>query len=65
MKTLTTRMLFVARENAIRIATRNAEDYIRLNPEDAERRRQELAIELLGISNLYYRMLDEIKRNAG
>lgn len=65
MKKLTTQMLVAARENAIRIATRNADDYIRLNPTDADRRRRDLEIELLGINNLYYRMIDEIKRNAG
>ena len=65
MKKLTTQMLVAARENAIRIATNNADDYIRLNPTDAERRRRDLEIELLGINNLYYRMIDEIKRNAG
>ena len=55
-------MLSVAYENAIRIARKNCDDYIKYNPQDAKRRQRDLDIELCGINNLYYRMIDELER---
>ena len=55
-------MLSCAYENAIRIARKNCEDYIKYNPQDAKNRRYLLDIELCGINNLYYRMIDELDR---
>lgn len=55
-------MLACAYGNAIRIARKNCEDYIKLNPTDEKRRRHDLDIELCGINNLYYKMIDEIER---
>jgi predicted nucleic-acid-binding Zn-ribbon protein len=55
-------MLSVAYENAIRIACKNCEEYVNYNPQDAERRKHDLDIELCGINNLYYKMLSELER---
>ena len=55
-------MLSFAYDNAIRIARKNCDAYIAWNPDDAERRKRDLDIELCGINNLYYRMIDEIER---
>ena len=55
-------MLSVAFDNAVRIARKNCEDYIKYNPQDAKNRRYLLDIELCGINNLYYRMIDELDR---
>lgn len=55
-------MLSCAFENAARIARKNCEDYIKYNPQDEQRRRRDLDIELCGINNLYYRMIDELER---
>lgn len=54
--------LACAYDNASATAKRNAADYIRLNPQDESRRNDELMIELCGINNLYYKMLNEIER---
>lgn len=55
-------MLSVAFDNAAKVARKNCDDYIKYNPQDAERRRRNLDIELCGINNLYYRMVDELER---
>ena len=55
-------MLSFAYDNAIRIARKNCDAYIAWNPDDAERRKRDLDIELCGINNLYYRMIDELER---
>lgn len=55
-------MLSCAYENAIRIARKNCDDYIAYNPQDEKRRKRDLDIELCGINNLYYRVLDELDR---
>ena len=55
-------MLSVAYDNAIRIARKNCDAYIAWNPDDTERRKRDLDIELCGITNLYYRMIDELER---
>ena len=55
-------MLSCARDNAIRIARKNCDDYIKYNPQDAKRRQRDLDIEICGISNLYYKMIEEIER---
>ena len=53
-------MLSCAFQNALETAQKNSEAYIALNPGDAERRQRDLQIEILGINNLYFRMMDEI-----
>ena len=55
-------MLSCAFENAVSVARKNCEDYIKYNPQDEKRRRRDLDIELCGINNLYYRMIDELER---
>ena len=55
-------MLSCAFENAVSVARKNCEDYIKWNPQDEKRRRRDLAIELCGINDLYYKMLEEIER---
>ena len=55
-------MLSCAFENAICAARKNCDDYIRLNPQDSKRRQRDLDIEICGINNLYYKMLEEIER---
>lgn len=55
-------MLKCAYMNARIEAQRMADEFIKLNPEHAKRRNDELAIEILGIDNLYCRMFEEIKR---
>ena len=55
-------MLSDARDNAIRIARKNCDDYIKYNPQDEKRRKRDLDIEICGISNLYYKMIEEIER---
>lgn len=54
--------LACARDNAIRIARKNCDDYIKWNPQDKERRERDLDIEICGISNLYYKMIEEMER---
>lgn len=54
--------LVCAHDNAQATAQRIAAEYIRLNPQDEYSRNRDLAIELLGINNLYCKMLDEIER---
>lgn len=55
-------MLSCAHDNAIRIARKNCDDYIKYNPQDEKRRKRDLDIEICGISNLYYKMIEEIER---
>ena len=55
-------MLACAFDNAIASAKRNADFYIALNPDDAERRKRDLDLELCGIENIYHKMLTEIER---
>lgn len=55
-------ILVLARENANSIARKNADGYIKYNPQDKDRRNHDLQIEICGIDNLYYRILKEIER---
>lgn len=55
-------ILASSRENANSIAKKNADGYIKYNPQDKERRNRDLQIEICGIDNLYYRILKEIER---
>lgn len=54
-------ILYLANEKAVKIARKNADDYIKLNPYDSQRRTMLLNIELAGIANLYYQILEQIK----
>lgn len=55
-------MLACAFENAVNTARKNCDAFCAWNPGQEERRRHELDIELCGINNLYYRMIDELDR---
>lgn len=55
-------MLAAAFSNARATAERVSKSYIAFNPQDADRRNRDLDIELVGIENLYYKMLKEIER---
>lgn len=60
--------LAYAMDNSGQRAKKNSDDYIRLNPQDKERRERDLAIEQIGINNLYYeflRQLDAINNPYG
>lgn len=60
--------LAYAMDNSTQRARKNSADYIRLNPQDKERRERDLAIEQIGINNLYYefmRQLDAINNPCG
>ena len=50
-----------ARDNAEHIARKNAEDYIKWNPQDKDRRIKELQCELIGIHNMYYRAVEQFE----
>lgn len=58
------RALAYAADNARATARRNAEAYIAWNPQDEERRKRDLDIEMLGIDNLYYKMLQQLQREV-
>lgn len=55
-------ILALAFENANHIAEKNCDGYIAYNPQDKDRRTNDLQIEKIGINNLYYRILSEIER---
>lgn len=55
-------ILALSRENAYSIARKNADGYIKYNPQDKDRRNYDLQIEICGVDNLYYRILKEIER---
>lgn len=52
-----------AMDNSRQRAQKNADDYIRLNPQDKERRQRDLAIEQIGINNLYYEVLRQLEES--
>ena len=56
-------MLYRAKERACRIARKNADDYIKLNPGEKQRRNRDLMVEIAGIDNLYHTMLEEIRNS--
>lgn len=55
------RGLMYAHDNAVNIARKNAEGYIALNPGDEQRTRRDLAIEICGINNMYYCMVEQLE----
>ena len=57
------RALAYASDNSRQRARKNSEDYIRLNPQDKERRTRDLAIEQVGIDNLYYEFLRQLEQS--
>ena len=57
------RALAYASDNSRQRARQNSEDYIRLNPQDKERRTRDLAIEQIGINNLYYEFLRQLEES--
>lgn len=57
------RALAYAMDNSRQRAQKNADDYIRLNPQDKERRQRDLAIEQIGINNLYYEVLRQLEES--
>lgn len=57
------RAIAYAMDNSTQRAKKNADDYIRLNPQDKERRQRDLAIERIGIDNLYYEVLRQLEES--
>lgn len=57
------RAIAYAMDNSRQRAQKNADDYIRLNPQDKERRQRDLAIEQIGINNLYYEVLRQLEES--
>lgn len=57
------RAIAYAMDNSRQRARKNADDYIRLNPQDEERRRRDLAIEQIGIDNFYYEVLRQLEES--
>lgn len=57
------RAIAYAMDNSRQRAQKNADDYIRLNPQDKERRQRDLAIEQIGINNLYYEILRQLEES--
>ena len=57
------RAIAYAMDNSRQRAKKNADDYIRLNPQDKERRQRDLAIEQIGIDNLYYEVLRQLEES--
>lgn len=57
------RAIAYAMDNSRQRAQKNADGYIRLNPQDKERRQRDLAIEQIGINNLYYEVLRQLEES--
>ena len=57
------RAVAYAMDNSGQRAQKNANNYIRLNPQDKERRQRDLAIEQIGINNLYYEILRQLEES--
>lgn len=55
------RTIAYAISNSRQRAQRISADYIKLNPQEQERRTRDLEIELLGIDNLYFEVLRQLE----
>lgn len=47
---------------ALEKAKKNCDDYIAYNPQDEKNRKYLLLIEIAGINNLYYTIMDELNK---